>query len=85
MDKSDVVAALAGLAHERRLDLPLPTLARLEEAGLVTFRSDGVSVVYAANHDVMNDVLSYLLANCQAATGLLGAAKMPSEPANYGL
>jgi DNA-binding transcriptional ArsR family regulator len=106
MDKSDVVAALAGLAHEHqlnvfrllvqggaqglsageigvRLNLPLPTLAsalvRLEEAGLVTFRSDDVSVVYVANHDVMNDVLSYLLANCQAATGPLDAAKVSLE------
>jgi len=45
----------------------------------VTFRSDDVSVVYVANHDVMNDVLSYLLANCQAATGPLDAAKVSLE------
>jgi DNA-binding transcriptional ArsR family regulator len=106
MEKSDVVAAIAGLAHGHqldvfrllvqggarglsageigvRLDLPLPTLAsalvRLEEAGLVTFRSDGVSVVYAANHDLMNDVLSYLLANCQAATDPFEAEKVSLE------
>src|ERR1700751_3837007 len=106
MEKSDVVAALTGLAHEHqfdvfrllvqggarglsageisvRLNLPLPTLAaalvRLEEAGLATFRSDGVSVVYVANHDVMNGVLNCLLANFQVGSGLSDAAEVCPE------
>ncbi len=37
---------------------------RLRQAGLVSVRRDGRSLIYAARFDVMNDLLSYLTENC---------------------
>jgi ArsR family transcriptional regulator len=37
---------------------------RLREAGLVTVRRDGRSMIYAARFDTMNALLSYLTENC---------------------
>ena len=37
---------------------------RLREAGLVTVRRDGRSMIYAARYDTMNALLSYLTENC---------------------
>ncbi len=37
---------------------------RLREAGLVTVRRDGRSMIYAARYDRMNDLLRYLTENC---------------------
>jgi hypothetical protein len=65
-----VVAALAGLAHEHQLDIS----RLLVQAGARGLSTDEIWVRH-----VMNDVLSYLLANCQAATGPLDAAKVSSE------
>src|SRR6516225_6387556 len=37
---------------------------RLREAGLVTVRRDGRSMIYAARYDTMNALLGYLTENC---------------------
>jgi ArsR family transcriptional regulator, arsenate/arsenite/antimonite-responsive transcriptional repressor len=37
---------------------------RLHEAGLVTVRRDGRSMIYAARFDTMNALLGYLTENC---------------------
>jgi ArsR family transcriptional regulator len=91
MKKQNVVAALAALAQDSRLDvyrllvqagpegmsagsvagtlkLPPNTLTfhfdRLREAGLVTVRREGRSMIYAARFDTMNALLGYLTENC---------------------
>jgi DNA-binding transcriptional ArsR family regulator len=37
---------------------------RLRQAGLVTVRREGRSMIYAARYEVMNGVISYLTENC---------------------
>src|SRR6187455_3877698 len=37
---------------------------KLREAGLVTVRRDGRSMIYAARYDAMNGLLAYLTENC---------------------
>jgi ArsR family transcriptional regulator, arsenate/arsenite/antimonite-responsive transcriptional repressor len=37
---------------------------RLRDAGLVTVRREGRSMIYAARYDAMNALLSYLTENC---------------------
>jgi ArsR family transcriptional regulator len=91
MKKQNVIAALAALAQDNRLDvyrllvqagpegmsagsvasalkLAPNTLTfhfdRLREAGLVTVRRDGRSMIYAARFDTMNALLGYLTENC---------------------
>ncbi len=91
MKKPDVLAALAALSQENRLDayrllvqagpegvaageiaaqLGLTPnaltfhLDRLREAGLVTVRRDGRSMIYAAQFDTMNGLIGYLTENC---------------------
>ncbi len=91
MKKPDVIAALAALAQENRLDvfrllveaglegMPAGSVAsalklapntltfhfdRLREAGLVTVRREGRSMIYAARFDRMNALLGYLSENC---------------------
>ena len=91
MEKSIVLAALAALSQESRLDvfrllvqagteglpagqigerlgLPSATLSfhlnQLRHAGLVTFRREGRSLIYAAEYSAMNAVLGYLTENC---------------------
>ena len=39
-------------------------LDRLREAGLVTVRRNGRSMIYAAQYDTMNSLLAYLTENC---------------------
>src|SRR5271170_3059712 len=39
-------------------------LDRLRQAGLVTVRRDGRSMIYAARFDAMNDLLGFLTDNC---------------------
>ena len=41
-------------------------LDRLREAGLVTVRRNGRSMIYAAQYDTMNALLAYLTENCCA-------------------
>jgi DNA-binding transcriptional ArsR family regulator len=91
MEKFAVIAALAALAQESRLDifrllvqagmnglpagqiaerlnLPAATLSfhlsQLKHAGLVTFRRESRSLIYAAAYTAMNDLLAYLTENC---------------------
>ncbi len=91
MKKCEVLAALAALAQENRLDvfrllveagpdgLSAGSVAgalrlapnnltfhldRLREAGLVTVRRDGRSMIYAARFDRMNALIGYLTENC---------------------
>jgi DNA-binding transcriptional ArsR family regulator len=51
-----------------RLKLPPNTLTfhfgRLRNAGLVTVRREGRSMIYAARYDTMNALLGYLTDNC---------------------
>lgn len=50
------------------LDLPGPTLsfhlARLERAGLVSFRREGRSLIYAADYAAIEGLVAYLTENC---------------------
>src|SRR6202000_410847 len=91
MEKTDVVAALAALAQDNRLDIfrllvragpdgmPAGAVAealdlapntltfhfdRLRTAGLVTVRRDGRSMIYAAQFEAMNGLVSFLTQNC---------------------
>ena len=91
MKKRDVLAALAALAQENRLDayrllvqagpdgmaagdvaaslgVSPNTLTfhfdRLREAGLISVRRDGRSMIYAAQFDTVNALLGYLTENC---------------------
>src|SRR5215472_16540131 len=41
---------------------------RLREAGLVTVRREGRSMIYAARYDTMNALLGYLTENCCAGS-----------------
>jgi DNA-binding transcriptional ArsR family regulator len=109
MKKREVLAALAALAQENRLDvfrllveagpqgLPAGSVAeklelapsnltfhfdRLREAGLVTVRRDGRSMIYAARFDRMNGLLGYLTENCcggQAEQCAPAACKTPAK------
>jgi len=59
---------------------------RLREAGLVTVRRDGRSMIYAARYDTMNAVLAYLTDNCckgakNASTPLASCNPAKSKPA----
>lgn len=51
-----------------RIGLPPNTLTfhfdRLRQAGLVTVRREGRSMIYAARYDTMNALLGYLTENC---------------------
>jgi ArsR family transcriptional regulator len=66
-----VQAGPDGLAAGRlgeQLGLPSATLSfhlsQLRHAGLVTFRRESRSLIYAAEYDAMNGLLSYLTENC---------------------
>ena len=91
MKKQSVVAALAALAQDSRLDvfrllvqagpggMPAGRVAeeldlapntltfhfdRLREAGLVTVRREGRSMIYSARFETMNSLLGFLTENC---------------------
>jgi DNA-binding transcriptional ArsR family regulator len=57
----------AGVIGER-LALPAATLSfhltQLRQAGLIAFRRDGRSLIYAAAYPAMNGLLAYLTENC---------------------
>ncbi|MGQ0766526.1 MAG: ArsR/SmtB family transcription factor [Gemmatimonadota bacterium] len=61
-------AGLPAGAIGERLGLPGPTLSfhlnQLKQAGLVGFRRDGRSLIYAAEYAAMNSLLAYLTENC---------------------
>ena len=52
----------------RTIDLPLPTLSfhlrLLREAGLVSSRREGRSIIYIASYDAMNALVGFLGENC---------------------
>jgi DNA-binding transcriptional ArsR family regulator len=102
MKKAGVVAALAALAQDSRLevfrmlvqagpegmpagavaqalDLAPNTLTfhfdRLREAGLVTVRREGRSMIYAAQFETMNALLGFLTENCCAGVPCAPAAE----------
>jgi len=57
---------------------------RLRQAGLVTVRREGRSMIYAARYEAMNDLLSYLTENCCAGApascaSAEGASSRPSR------
>lgn len=57
----------AGQISER-LGLPSATLSfhlnQLKQAGLISFRREGRSLIYAAEYAAMNGLLAYLTENC---------------------
>jgi ArsR family transcriptional regulator len=63
MKKTEVVAALAALAQDNRLDV-FRLLVEAGPEGLVTVRRDGRSMIYAAQFETMNSLLGYLTDNC---------------------
>jgi ArsR family transcriptional regulator, arsenate/arsenite/antimonite-responsive transcriptional repressor len=77
-----VQAGTAGLAAGQiaeKLNLPSATLSfhlnQLKHAGLVTFRRESRSLIYAAEYTVMNGLLAYLTDNCcQGDTGSCGVS-----------
>jgi ArsR family transcriptional regulator len=54
---------------------------RSREAGLVTVRRDGRSMIYAARFDTMNALLSYLTENCCQGRADQGAPAECRPPA----
>src|SRR5262249_385008 len=59
-------------------------LDRLRDAGLVTVRRAGRSMIYAARYDTMNALLGYLTENCcrGRADRCVPAARMKRTPAS---
>jgi ArsR family transcriptional regulator len=62
-----------------QLALPSATLSfhlnQLRHAGLVTFRREGRSLIYAAEYTAMNDLLAYLTQNrCQGDASACGVS-----------
>jgi DNA-binding transcriptional ArsR family regulator len=69
------------------LELPATTLSfhlnQLRQAGLIDYRRESRSLIYAAEYDAMNGLISYLTENCCQGDVLAcspGVAKVP-EPA----
>jgi ArsR family transcriptional regulator, arsenate/arsenite/antimonite-responsive transcriptional repressor len=68
------------------LGLPPNTLTfhfdRLREAGLITVRREGRSMIYAAQYEAMNGLLAYLTENCcrGAAGKCADATCSPATP-----
>ncbi len=48
---------------------------RLRDAGMVTVRRDGRSMIYAARFETMNSLLAYLTENCCQGTEACGPAE----------
>jgi ArsR family transcriptional regulator, arsenate/arsenite/antimonite-responsive transcriptional repressor len=104
MERSNVIAALAALAQDNRLDvfrllvragvegMPAGAVAtalglapntlsfhfdRLRQAGLVSCRREGRSLIYAAKYETMRGLLAYLSENC--CEGVPGSAASASS------
>jgi ArsR family transcriptional regulator len=80
---------VAAGAISEALGVPPPTLSfhltHMKHAGLVDFRRDSRSLIYAADFDRMNDLLGFLTENCcrgNPAACAPGAAcdPLPSPP-----
>jgi ArsR family transcriptional regulator len=54
---------------------------RLRQAGLVTVRRDGRSMIYAARYDTMNALIAYLTENCCGGAPEQCAPAAACEPA----
>jgi len=52
---------------------------RLREAGLVTVRREGRSMIYAAQFDAMNGLVGFLTENCCAGASCAPAACAPKS------
>ena len=93
-----VQAGAGGMAAGQigdRLGLPSATLSfhlsQLRHAGLVTFRRESRSLIYAAEYATMNSLLAYLTENCcqgdasacAVAACDPAAVSAPDEGANY--
>src|SRR5216684_5686902 len=65
------------------LGLPPNTLSfhfdRLRQAGLVTVRRNGRSMIYAARYDTMNALVGYLTENCCRGVRTEGASGRPPK------
>jgi len=108
MKRHDVLAALAALAQDNRLDvfrllveagpegMPAGRVAgalklapntltfhfdRLRDAGLVTVRREGRSMIYAAQFGAMNALIAYLTENCCAGAPQQCAPAAVCKPA----
>ena len=58
-------------------------LNQLRQAGLVRFRREGRSLIYAAEYAAMTALLAYLTANCcQGDPASCGLGAAPCEPAS---
>ena len=64
---------LAAGAIAEALDLPASSLsfhlAQLQQAGLITQRRDGRSLIYARDYAVMSRLIGYLTENCSRGAG----------------
>ena len=79
-------AGLAAGAVAEKLSLAPNTLSfhfdRLRNAGLVTCKREGRSLIYAARYETMNGLLAYLTENCcGGVTGCAPAACAPKSAA----
>ena len=54
---------------------------RLRQAGLVTVRREGRSMIYAARYDTMNGLIAYLTENCCSGQPELCASTVACKPA----
>src|SRR6202047_2828705 len=54
---------------------------RLRQAGLVTVRREGRSMIYAARYDTMNALMSYLTENCCRGAPAQCAPTVAGKPA----
>jgi DNA-binding transcriptional ArsR family regulator len=68
-----------------RLGLPSATLSfhlsQLRQAGLVSFRREGRSLIYAAEYAAMNGLVAFLMANCCQGDAARCATAGPCDPA----
>ena len=74
-----------------RLGLPSATLSfhltQLKQAGLVSFRREGRSLIYTANFSAMNGLMAFLTENCCGGTDCgvaAGACNPTSQKINEG-
>jgi ArsR family transcriptional regulator len=69
-----------------RLELPPATLSfhlnQLRHAGLIRYRREGRSLIYAAEYGAMNDLLGYLTENC--CRGGSGSCEIEAPSARRG-
>ena len=57
-------------------------LAQLKQAGLVTMKRDGRSLIYSADYDGMNQLMAFLTENCCAGASACGVpACVPAKAA----